>query len=387
VYTNDYHSPDWLGYRLCLLHDVCVVDGEVTFYVDPKADALLPASMRLSAFSSGLLYKGAYEATVAKAEVPRVVSGPRPPSASYASPRDRLYLLNSLNNAQNYAHLLLDTILPAFSVALFYDLEIQDLQHAGLSTCDTFPNSNWVLKGEKSASFSAACWGNFEKWYDVIMPHPFLNAATGLPAESGSAGGKHAAAQHQPICYANAVMGHDSMFSTALFAGHMSRAAPSRAIRERAFRFFFGKPPPMELPPSSSTKKQVALVLTSMRPTSEDSGVSASLCKRTKEAVLPTWQGTADVLCMAPATMALKEQLLHLSNAAMVISEHGSTGYAGLFMTPGATLILVTPKGEKVAKEGHVLLFLPDIHTLYLTEKEVEDGKLEVVLQGRLQGG
>jgi hypothetical protein len=389
VYTDNYRSPEWIGHRLCQLRSVCVVDGALTFYVDPSVESSVPTSMRLSSFVEGLVYKGPYEATIGKAEVPRVVHGPRPSTLPFAPP-GRLYLLTSLNNAQNYAHVLLDTIFPAFSVANFLGLGggVEAVQHAGLDTCDTFPNNAWVIKGSQGVSFSAACWGNMDRWYNVIMPHPFLNAATGKVAENGdSAGGGGGGGGGGGVCYRSAVVGQESMFSSALFGGHMSRAQAARGIRARAFAHF-GMAPPVSLrqaaslalaPPSPPppTLRRV-LVLEIFRPI--PAGI-ANLCNLTHSAL--GGEVGVQVQCIVPGAMDLKEQLLALAPASLVVCEHGSTAYAGLFLTPGASMVVLFERGAPAIKEAHVLLFLPDISVLYLGEESMGEeytGTLKLAL-------
>lgn len=372
VYTDNYKSPEWIGHRICKLSSVCVVDGSLTFYVDPVVESSVPASMRLSSFAEGLVYKGPYEATIGKPEVPKVVYGPRPPNMPFA-PQGRLYLLTSLNNAQNYAHVLLDTIFPAFSVANFLGLSgVEDVQHAGLTTCDTFPNNAWVIKGSIGVSFSAACWGNMERWYSVIMPHPFLNAATGKVAQHGDSATSIGSPEGGGVCYGNAVVGQESMFSSALFGGHMSRAQAARGIRARAFAHF-GIAPPQSLrqaqtsPPTTiSAPPLLVLVLEIYRPI--PAGI-ANLCNLTHSAL--SGEVGVRVQCITPGAMDLKDQLLALAPAALVVCEHGSTGYAGLFLTPGASMLVLFEKGAPAIKEAHVLLFLPDIDVHYLGEESM----------------
>jgi hypothetical protein len=349
VFTTHYPPPDSPIYRMCLVRDVCVVGGVPTFYVDPVEEARTPPPLRAEALS---LFRGPYEASLVQPGAPAIVRGPIPAHLPYA-PRDRLWSLTTLNNAQNYAHVLLDTILPAFALADFFGVAVEDVQHALLTNCNTFANAHWVSKGS-GASFSAQCWANFEKWYGLLLPH--------APRDAGAAGGD--------ACYGAAVLGEAGPFSIALFGGHFSRAAAARAMRRRALAAVglpaHGAPPPA---------RHRLLVLR----ISAAGGAPAlpELCARVRAGA-----GGRDVACATPGELGVREQLEALAAATVVVCEHGSTSYAALFMPPGASIVAVVPAAAPDAKEGMVLLFLPDVNAFYLPQERFErDAELAGALE------
>jgi hypothetical protein len=344
---------------MCLVRDVCLVGGEPTFYVEE--DASVPEPLRLSSLvRANFLYAGPYEATVGTPFKPRVVQGPRPAHLPFAPP-GRLYVQTSLNNAQNFAHLLLDTILPAYAAADFYGLGVEDVQHVGLTTCSTFPNNGWVSKG--GASFSASCYENFNRWYEPLMPHPYLD---------GRAAGD--------VCFEAMVMGQDALFSSALFGGHTGRARAVRAMRERALAFAAaaaeGSSGERRGGVGGGGLRRRVQVLMQYNPTNAPSALG-DLCELVKEGL----QGRhgLDVQCSVPGAQSLADQLRDIREADLAVCEHGSTCYAALFLSPGAALLSIVPSTAPTAKEGHVLLFLSDVAVLYL-----EEGRARI--KGELQG-
>ena len=166
----------------------------------------------------------------------------------------------------------------------------------------------------------------------------------------------------------------------------MSRAQAARGIRARAFAHF-GIAPPVSLrqvglltpaPPSNPPPTLRVLVLEIFRPI--PAGI-ANLCNLTHSAL--GGEVGVQVQCIIPGAMDLKEQLLALAPASLVVCEHGSTAYAGLFLTPGASMVVLFEKGAPAIKEAHVLLFLPDISVLYLGEESMGEeytGTLKLAL-------
>jgi hypothetical protein len=343
VFTTDYKAPDSPIYRMCLVRDVCVVNGVPTFFVDPAAEARAPDILRAGALGSSMLYAGPFEASMGKLSSPAVVAGPIPPRLPYA-PRDRLYSLTTLNNAQNYAHVLLDTVLPAYALADFFGVAIDDVQHALLTNCDTYSNAHWVTK-TTGASFSAQCWANFERWYSLLMPR--------APRDAGGGGAADA-------CYGAAVMGEAGPFSIALFGGHFARAAPARALRRRAHAALGLAADGGGAPP---TAHRLLVLLMS----AQGSAAVPDLCGRVKAAA-----AGRDVECATPGELGVREQLEALGRATVVVCEHGSTSYVALFMRPGASIVAVVPTGAPDAKEGMVLLFLPDVNAYFISQERAE---------------
>ena len=79
-----------------------------------------------------------------------------------------------------------------------------------------------------------------------------------------------------------------------------------------------------------------------------------------------------DVECATPGELGVREQLEALGRATVVVCEHGSTSYVALFMRPGASIVAVVPTGAPDAKEGMVLLFLPDVNAYFISQERAE---------------
>ena len=362
VFTHNYKEPSWLGYRVCHARDVCVQNGQLHFYTDPQLEARLPTGLRLATLvASGFLYRGAYEGGVGDSLKPAVVAGPRPPTLPYAPP-SRLYLATALNNAQNYAHLLTDTVLPAFAAAELHGLRVEDVQHIGLTTCANFQNSGWRSKA--GVPFSDSCRGNFERWYAALMPHPYLDMSP------GSQGGGM-------VCFKHLLLGQDAAFSGAMFGGQFERARAVRGMRRQALSYAFEGQAAGAAAAAAPPSQRTLLVLQQHNPVNAPTALG-DICALALGAAPPA----QPVLCEQPGNQTVRAQVRSIASARVLLCEHGSTCYAALFAPPGAAVVVVVPDSATAAKEGHVLLFLPDIHVLFVSEASARSrGELAAVLE------
>jgi hypothetical protein len=95
-----------------------MIDGKLTYYMDPIIEGAVPWFMRITAFQGlgGLFYPSmtsklldnmrGYEKAL---YMPNIVASPRPSDMPFA-PAGVLYVLDQFSDPSNWAHLLLDTI-------------------------------------------------------------------------------------------------------------------------------------------------------------------------------------------------------------------------------------------------------------------------------------
>jgi hypothetical protein len=397
-HTHDFYpQPSWVGARACLVRDACVIGGVPHFYVDAAAEARLPAPLRLEALvRAGFVFRSAHAATVNAPLAPVLVAGPRPAALRFA-PRDALYLMTALNNAQNFAHVLLDTVLPAYAAADHYGLAVDDVQHVFLDSCDTFPGAARI--GKSGASNAAACWENLARWYAPLMPRDAIDAAPrddgaaaaaaaaaggggGAGAGGGGASAETNGATADGVCFGALLMGQDVAFSSALGGGQWSRARPVRALRARALRFAAA-----ELGGGALQGADAARVLVLAQHAPENAATAfGDACElvRAAAAALPA---PPAVECVVPALLSVAAQVAAVARAGVLVCEHGSTSYAALFAAPGAALLALVPAAAPAVKEAHVLLYLPDVDVRFVGEDDARaPGALAAALDQALRG-
>ena len=164
-----FPAVDDMAFRACVFRDVCLVDGALTYYDDPDLAASTPQGMRITDFDAAhghMFFRGYFAERLGQPYAPAVVSGPRPASYSMM-PAERLYILNELSYAMNFGHLLIDSILPAYSVAHVLGEDIANLQLVGVVSCDTLQI--------QPINDPGGCRVNMERWMAPLFDHPFLS--------------------------------------------------------------------------------------------------------------------------------------------------------------------------------------------------------------------
>ena len=345
-------DADKIEQRLCLLRDVCIIGGELTYFLDPVLDNSSSSNMRLSAFDGpGMFFSGQRAASFKVPSRLRRVIGPRPSNVPLA-PNDRLYMQSELSFPSGWGHVLVDTIVPAYAAAAVYGVSIDDVQHVGVDSCATTLTANEV--SPYSFTFaSTSCEAHFERFYKHLMHWPYLNPP------------------HADTCFHAYVVGQESMFS---LAGDqlLSRGPTARALRAK-FHASYGVP--MDARPLSAHH----VVVWEMKGDYAQS-MYTTLCDDVR-----AWAAAIDqslpVTCVKPADMTIPDQLRLVTNASVVVAEHGSTTYAAMFNVPGSSIIITYPEGVPWAKEARTLLFILDVQAFFISQQKAQGGEGVGMLQ------
>lgn len=328
--------------RMCRFRNVCLVKGRLTYYANASEEAQTPAFARLDAFGANLLYPGVIEQSLdsvgqtneiwAGAFAPDILPAPLPRAVGFA-PRDRVYLLGSLSFASNYAHLLLDTVMPAYAAALAYDFVAPHAQLININTCSTI--ARWSPKD------IARCDENLNNWLSPFFDLPLIST-------------------HDPttedVCFRDLIAGHESVFG--LTGQYHHRAAAIRAMRRRLYSSMGITADP----PAPRTH----FVLVLVKRVEAFPMQVPTLCSDF-QALAASLSPPPPVQCITPATMTVEEQVRLLQHTSLIVVEHGSTAYLSLFALPGTSLILVAPETDaSTFKEAPVLLSHVDIQVWYI---------------------
>ena len=342
--------------RTCLLRDVCFVAGELTYFVDPDLERTTPEVFRLQSMlnrqpegqfgrGTGFAYPGYLAGNRREARfLPRPVLGPRPASLPFHDD-DRVYIMGELSNAQNYGHLLIDTILPTLSVAEAYGLPPRDTQYVGFVNCATM-----VMGADSTPLGSNAdqCLRHVDRWMRPILERPPL-----FPP-------------HADGCFRRAIYGHEPQLSLAGL--YLHRGSAMRTARQRLYKSLgiASRADFADMPHRIVVLLKVVLVV----------GVELeNLCTDVRK-----WASELvpepKVDCIKPGDFSVKEQLEIVGNATLVVAEHGSTTYMSMFQPPGTSMLVIVPYATIPAKEVQVLLFNIDVQTFYAVYGPlVEEGK------------
>jgi len=268
---------------------------------------------------------------------------------------DRLYVLDELSDPSNYAHLLVDTLLPTIGVAQVYGEDPANVQLVETVNCHTWHKPDMLIPGLNKPA-SEVCEKNLRVWPPALLAHPML-----LPPYG------------RDMCFRRLVMGQAGSMS---LAGEFARGAITRAARTRLYEG-------LGLDPAARPSAHHILVLVKKK-FIKDVEVP-DICGTVRG--WAAWWPEVTVTCIVPAEVTLREQIEALSKATVVVSEHGSTSYSCMFQVPGTSLLLLAPVKTGVlkwAKEPQVMLYFADLFVLYLDESRWVDKVAVPLLQSAL---
>ena len=297
-----------------------------------------------NAVGTGFAYTGYLAGCRRDARVlPRVVLGPRPAGLPFHED-DRGYVMGELSNAQNYGHLLVDSVLPTLSVADAFGLAPAQTQYVGFTNCSTMP----MAAGDTSQGLnSAVCERQVERWMVPILSRPPL-----FPP-------------HADGCFRRAIYGHEHQLS--LGGMYLHRSAAMRTARLQLHRTL-GVAPLVDF--SARAHKVVVLQKVPLH-TAEFLKTMCDNVRQWASAIEPQ----PDVECFRPGEFSVKQQLETISTATTVVAEHGSTSYMSIFQPPGSSLLILVPSVDlKPFKEVQVLLYNTDVQAFYAMNSPLEAG-------------
>jgi len=340
---------------MCLLRDVCFEDGVLTYYEDPALAAVVPASMTMATLAAeGLVKVGYLQAKFGMfggTYSPRVLPQPRPPHLLYphdgVAPSPLVHALGQLSYAQNWGHVLVDTLLPALGVAEVFGFKFSEIQLLNLDSCETFQVHE--AAGKDRGAARKACKQNLERWVHPILNHPLLFPET-----------------FNNTCFRQLLVGHEASLSLAGMSAHRALGVRNlRSLLRAAHEEEGGEDPLL-------THK--ILVLEKGTDRSSSNILLPNLCSRVR-AWVARLSPLPPVSCVVPSTLSPTAQLHSLRDATLVVAENGSVGYLALLQRPGSSFLsLLSRHDTSGAKEVQVFLYLTDVQVFYNREQDMEEG-------------
>lgn len=345
------------AFRTCMFRNVCMVDGKLTYYMDPSIEGIAPDIMRITAFEKvgGMFYTSminklldslpGYEKSLF---MPEVIVGARPSDLLFA-PTAVLYVLDQFSDPSNWAHLLLDTIVPTFAVAELFGRRPEDIQLLGLTNCSTWkvaasgPHDFLVFA---QATKEELCLRNTERWLPAFFDRPYL-----FPPHA-----------YSNACFHELVAGQAGSQSIAGLGLH--KRVTLRAMREHLYRR-------VGVDITLTPARHRVLVL--LKKVEQAASLISDLC-----AVIRGWldklgpaAATLDLECIVPANMSVREQVENVAQATVLIFEQGSTGHLSSFLRRGASVISIYTDSGYGVKEAHTLFTNTDIQAWYIDEQRM----------------
>lgn len=320
--------------RVCRFRNVCLVKGRLTYYANASIEAATPAAARLGAFNSSLLFGDKLSLISTGTYSPDIAFALPPHNVEWA-PRGDGYLLGSLGYAYNYAHMLLNTVMPAYGAALLFGYDLARLQLILLNSCDTL---SFFGVPSTDAWRTEMCRKNMDNWVQPFFSLPVRHAE-----DSGD------------VCFHELIAGHEATFSIGPFP---SRGEVIRAMRRHLYTTLGLAPDPPH-----PTHYSVLVMVKVFQSAAVE---FPTLCGDLK-ALAATLRPPPSIKCITPATMTSEEQVRALQRTSLIIVEHGSTAHVSYFALPGSSLIQIVPDiPSDTYKEAQFLLFNVDVQAWYL---------------------
>ena len=307
-------------YRVCLFHDVCVVNGEVVYF--SRQENLGPEFFEIESFEEGMVglaYIGPFGWR------PKVVYSTLP---SIAYTRKEVVFGDALSISFNMGHLLIDNIFPQFIAMELFNLNVKSFEffimnEASHSYWDE-PSEDFQNKTRRDDAIQN---------YDIIVPLFFSTLPRWLHNTTD-------------FCMKRFIVGQSSAFSVrSLDYG--------RPIHFRRIRDHLRKQLKIQVPAS---KNLIFVCQKTYRSVWND------LCDAVKHVIGQSYEILCSTKCMYAAAFA--ENVARIQRAWLVITEHGTVSYLSLFADDDTKVIVI---GYQFFKEVQNLLFATHVRYYFIS--------------------
>jgi len=329
--------------RICHFENLCWVRDQFVFYEDPTLNAT-PNFLRIESLmeSEGgpLLHLGYTENT---GWSPKVIHGPLPPEAPINS--SAIFLLSENSYSDNFAHLLIDDLIPALQGLSVFNFNRNDgllLSLSGCAKTSRFYQPDSITP-YANRTRRDVCLDNYSVYTPLVLGRPFIDIKTEWIGKT--------------VCLRHVLAGHSSLVSLRTL--DVQRASSLRSARDR----IVNELGLAALPPPSS---QRVLVLT--KRTGFNGGpIWPTLCQDT-ERMFATIDPKIPIHCMDPVEKSVQDQARHCRDSTIIVAEQGTTGYTAMYGHDGTVLLLLASR--KVVKDLQISLYTNHVQTYFLAEED-----------------
>lgn len=337
-------------HRTCLFRDVCLVNGELTYYISENKNTYLSEMKDYlpEGFDGGkMLHTGHLRSFTMPI---KTVVGAVP--KDYGFHHSKLAFLDANSWSFNYGHYFIDNVIPTFAAAMLFNIPFTGTQQIIETNCRLFSSLEEGFAYRKVdynhslGTYQTACLDRFDK----MWMHFFDNApiyADALKKDS------------KTMCFRRLISGQGSTFG-------LKSIDLTRGIVLRQFRDYVIKRIQVELP------AQENLVLVGLRVQGSAGGAMIdNLCEQVKKSVsISPYDDKYKVECFVPSELGLFDEIRTVRRAKVIVSVHGTISYMALFTQDGTQQISIANPSE--LKENQILLYATHFQTLYLTWNRLE---------------
>lgn len=337
-------------HRTCLFRDVCMVDGELTFYVSANKNTYLSGMKDYlpEGFDGGkMLHTGHLRSFTMPI---KTVVGAVP--EAYSFHHSKIAFLDANSWSFNYGHYFIDNVIPTFTAAKLFNIPFTGTQQIIETNCRLFSSleegfsTKQVDYNHSLGTYQQACLDRVDK----LWTHFFDNAPIYADAMKDKS---------QKVCFKRLIAGQGSTFG-------LKSIDLTRGVILREFRDYVVNRVPKPIPPQEN------IVLVGLRVQGSAGGAMINnLCEETKKALgASPYDNTWRVECIIPSELGLYDEICAVQRAKVIISVHGTISYMSLFTRDGTQTISIANPSE--LKENQILLYATHFQTLYLTWNRLE---------------
>ena len=276
-------------HRTCLLRNVCIANGNLTYYVSSKTASEVPQDYLPAGFDGKMFHVGHLRAFTIplSTEVSEV-----PPSYTWHA--QKTVYLDANSWTFNYGHYLIDNVLPTFFAAKIFNLNFSEAQQIFETSCRQFTTLPAKFANEKVAynkslgTYRSACLDRIVGMHNLFYNHKPIFVEDYV---------------NKPICFKQLMGGHGSTFG--LKAVELSRGFVQREFREYVLDRLRRRSPQTRATLDSS---QENLILVGIRSRgSAGAEIVSNLCTKVQQALLALPQyGKFRTECFVPADLSFE---------------------------------------------------------------------------------
>jgi len=378
-------------FRTCKLRNVCLMDGQLTYYISNYtakhvSQDYLPEGFykgQGTMFHTGHLRGNTMPIKTVVGHAPSMHGSGQHGAASWHNP-DVSVFLDAVSWSFNYGHYLIDNVLPVWFAARIFNIPFSSVQQLFETRCRQFTTleakfaDNKVGYNHSLGTYQQACLARVEG-----MAHYFFNNQPLFADELAHAQSK------KSVCFKTLVVGHGSTFG--LKAVELSRAVLVREFRDNFLTSLMSHLQKQAVPASATAtatatastaaaaaanellhtlnSPQEDLILVGLRTQGAAGGkIINDLCSRVKDSLSRLdeyYSSKYKVECFVPAEVSLEQEVASVRRAKILISVHGTISYFSLFSRDGTQQISIADPKEY--KENQTLLWLTHTQLVYIT--------------------
>lgn len=340
--------------RMCHFENVCWVNDHFVFYEDPRLRAATPDFLwpqPLAASSGGaLLHLGYPEGTEWS---PVIIRGPLPKDAIINSSAS--FLLSENSYSDNFAHLLIDDLIPSLQGLSVFGLPLESGLLLSLSACAKA--SRWYepegITPYAGRSRKEVCLDNYRKYTALVLGRPMLDIQKKW---SGTT-----------VCMKHLLAGHSSVFSLRTL--DVERGPGIRLARDRIVQRLG-----LDTLPRPTSHRVVVL---GKQAGFNGGPIWPSLCEDTK-VTMAMIDADIPIRCFDPVEQSLVDQVRTSRESTLIVAEQGTTSYAGIYGHDG--LVLLSISTRQMVKDMQIFLYTTHIDTYYMAHED-KDAHFEGMLR------